>query len=110
MASFNCFPLAFFMALSFSSINFGLAAGRLQQRPPLSPLPNVPAAIGLPPLPFIPTLPQPSLPSALPPLPTMLQPTLPTAPKVTLPPLPSIRTMPQPTLPTAQKSLCHHCL
>ncbi|XVE66568.1 hypothetical protein DITRI_Ditri08aG0089000 [Diplodiscus trichospermus] len=88
MASFNSFILAFFVVLSFSSINDGPAARHLLQLPPL------PRAT-LPPLPSLPNLPQPTIPTlpttppslpkpgALPSLPTM--PTLPT-----LPPLPSM--------------------
>lgn len=86
MASFNCFVLALFMALSFSSVNVGLAARHLLQLPTLPPLPSIPNL----PQPTMPTLPQPSLPNpvALPPLPTI----------PTLPPLPSLPSIP--TLPT----------
>ncbi|PPR84257.1 hypothetical protein GOBAR_AA36454 [Gossypium barbadense] len=97
MASFNCFALAFFVALSFSSIDVGLAARQLQQLPPMPTLPTT----TLPPLPSIPNLPQPSIPpfprlGALPPLPTM--PALPT-----LPPLPSMPSIP--TIPTTIRSI-----
>ncbi|XP_022762149.1 RNA-binding protein 12-like [Durio zibethinus] len=113
MASFNCFILAFFMALSFSSINAGLAARHLLQLPPLPPMPTLPGAT-LPPLPSIPNLPQPTIPtlpqpslpkpSTLPPLPSLpTLPTIPTGPKVTLPPLPSLPSIP--TMPTTIPSI-----
>ncbi|TYJ00301.1 hypothetical protein E1A91_A13G078400v1 [Gossypium mustelinum] len=83
MASFNYFALAFLMALSFASIDVGVAARHLLQQPQTQSLPSFP------------NLPMPSRssfpwPGALPPLPT----TLPTG----LPPLPSIPSVP--TIPT----------
>ncbi|KAJ9159182.1 hypothetical protein P3X46_024704 [Hevea brasiliensis] len=92
MASFNCFILAFFVALSFSSMDAGLAARHLLQFPPLPSVPNLPKP-ALPPMPAIPTLPQPTLP----PIPSL--PTIPTVPKVNLPPLPSIPSIPT-TIPS----------
>ncbi|TYH37102.1 hypothetical protein ES332_D12G017600v1 [Gossypium tomentosum] len=68
MASFNCFVLALFMALSFSSVNVGLAAPNM----PTLPQPSIANPVALPPLPTIPTLPPlPSLPS-IPTLPTTI--------------------------------------
>ncbi|XVF68252.1 hypothetical protein PTKIN_Ptkin10aG0190400 [Pterospermum kingtungense] len=64
MASFNCFMFSIFKALTFSSLNVGLAARRLQQLPPLPTIPNLPRT-GLP---SIPTLPMPTIPN----LPTTL--------------------------------------
>ncbi|KAK8486991.1 hypothetical protein V6N11_010209 [Hibiscus sabdariffa] len=88
MASFNCFILALFAALMFSSIDVDLAARRLQQLPPLS-------KTGLPSL-SQPTIPTVLKPGSLPPLPSILN--LPSAPKVTLPPLPNFPLIP--TIPT----------
>ncbi|KAG8645854.1 protein PELPK1 [Manihot esculenta] len=96
MASFNCFILAFFFALSFSSMDVGFAARYLLQAPPLPSVPNLPKP-ALPPMPAVPTLPQPTLP----PLPSL--PTIPTVPKVTFPPLPSIPSIP--TIPTTIPSI-----
>ncbi|KAK9008323.1 hypothetical protein V6N11_075221 [Hibiscus sabdariffa] len=83
MASVNCFILALFAALMFSSIDADLAARRLQQLPLLPKL-------GLPPLaqPTIPTVLKPGL---LPRLPS--NPNLSSAPKVTLPSFPLIPTI-----------------
>nr|KJB84370.1 hypothetical protein B456_N021600 [Gossypium raimondii] len=96
MSSFNCLALAFLIALSFASIDVGLAARHLLQQPQPQSLPSFP------------NLPTPSRqsfpwPGALPPLPT----TLPTG----LPPLPSIPSVP--TIPTAFPlflSFLHHLL
>ncbi|KAK6946729.1 hypothetical protein RJ641_000202 [Dillenia turbinata] len=122
MAKFNCFILALSIALSFSSLDQGLAARRLLDTAPTAApsLPTIPALPKqtLPPLPAIPTLPtlpttQPTLPTptTLPPLPSLpTVPTLPTIPTTqptlpnptTLPPLPSIPTVP--TIPTMPKT------
>ncbi|KAK9004310.1 hypothetical protein V6N11_002112 [Hibiscus sabdariffa] len=83
MASFNCFILALFAALVFSSIDVYLAARRLQQ---LLLLPK----IGLPPLPQ-PTIPTVLKPDSLPRLPSI--PNLSSVPKVTLPSFPLIPTI-----------------
>ncbi|KAK9043406.1 hypothetical protein V6N11_071751 [Hibiscus sabdariffa] len=83
MASFNCFILALFAALVFSSIDVDLAARHLQQLPLLP-------KIGLPPLPQ-PTIPTVLKPSSLPRLPSI--PNLSSAPKVTLPSFPLIPTI-----------------
>ncbi|KAI9379119.1 hypothetical protein POPTR_017G047000v4 [Populus trichocarpa] len=107
MASFSCFILALFIALSISG---GEAARQLLQLPPLPSVPNFPKPT-LPPMPSIPTLPQPTLPTAqpslpkptLPPLPSL--PTMPSLPKVTLPPLPSMPSMPTIPIPTAIPSI-----
>ncbi|MFQ6656776.1 hypothetical protein Gotur_026732, partial [Gossypium turneri] len=42
MASFNCFALAFLMALSFASIDVGVAARHLLQQPQTQSLPSFP--------------------------------------------------------------------
>ncbi|KAK9028913.1 hypothetical protein V6N11_026048 [Hibiscus sabdariffa] len=83
MTSLNCFILALFAALMFSSIGIDLAARRLQQLPPLS-------KIGLPPLPH-PTIPTVLKPGSLPQFPSILN--LSSAPKVTLPSFPLIPTI-----------------
>ncbi|KAK9033759.1 hypothetical protein V6N11_049943 [Hibiscus sabdariffa] len=83
MTSFNCFILALFAALIFSSIVVDLVARRLQQLPPLS-------KIGLPPL-HQPTIPTVLKPGSLPQLPSI--PNLSSAPKVTLPSFPLIPTI-----------------
>ncbi|KAK9010876.1 hypothetical protein V6N11_043743 [Hibiscus sabdariffa] len=72
MASFNCFILALFAALMFSSIDVDLTARPLQQLPLLP-------KIGLPPLPQ-PTIPTVLTPGSLPRLPSI--PNLSSAPKV----------------------------
>ncbi|GAV66262.1 hypothetical protein CFOL_v3_09772 [Cephalotus follicularis] len=89
----NLIILAFFIALSISSIHVCQAARHLLQ---VQPLPT------LPPLPFyMPTLPQPTLPTTQPSLP---MPTLPTLPKFAFPPLPI--TIPSiPTIPTTIPSI-----
>ncbi|KAK8483598.1 hypothetical protein V6N11_068231 [Hibiscus sabdariffa] len=83
MTSFNCFILALFATLMFSSIDVDLAARRLQQ---LLPLPK----LGLLPLPQ-PTIPTVLKPGSLPQLPSI--PNLSSAPKVTLPSFPLIPTI-----------------
>ncbi|KAG4165283.1 hypothetical protein ERO13_A13G069700v2 [Gossypium hirsutum] len=94
MASFNCFALAFLMALSFASIHVGVAARHLLQQP------QTPSLLKktFPPLPSFPkpSFPKPSIPSfprrgVLPPLPSRF----PSGPKAILPPLPSIPSLPQ---------------
>ncbi|KAK9000576.1 hypothetical protein V6N11_081067 [Hibiscus sabdariffa] len=80
MTSFNCFILALFATLMFSSIDVDLAARRFQQLPLLP-------KIGLPPLPQ-PTIPTVLKPGSLPRLPSI--PSLSSAPKVTLPSFPLI--------------------
>ncbi|TYH33456.1 hypothetical protein ES332_D13G061200v1 [Gossypium tomentosum] len=110
MASFNCFALAFLMALSFASIDVGVAARHLLQQPQtpsllkktFPPLPSFPKPSF--PRPSIPSFPKPSIPSfprpgVLPPLPSRL----PSRPKATLAPLPSIPSVPQ--IPTAIPSI-----
>ncbi|KAK5770434.1 hypothetical protein PVK06_046584 [Gossypium arboreum] len=107
MASFNCFALAFLMALSFASIHVGVAARHLLQQPQtpsllkktFPPLPSFPKpSFPRPsfPKPSIPSFPKPSIPSfprrgVLPPLPSRF----PSGPKAILPPLPSIPSLPQ---------------
>ncbi|KAJ1396528.1 RNA-binding protein 12 [Sesbania bispinosa] len=81
MASHNCFILAFFIAISLSSMDIGLAARHLMQTAP--------------------TLPQPQ--GNFPPLPTIPIPSLPTIPQVTLPPLPAISSLPN--IPTNMPSI-----
>ncbi|KAK9028914.1 hypothetical protein V6N11_026049 [Hibiscus sabdariffa] len=93
MTFFNCFILALFAALIFSSIDVDLAARRLQQLPPLP-------KTGLPPLPQ-PTIPIVLKSGSLPLLPSILN--LPSAPKVTLPPLPSFPLIP--TIPITIPSI-----
>ncbi|GLT94395.1 hypothetical protein SLE2022_121370 [Rubroshorea leprosula] len=96
MASFNTFILTFFMALTFSSMEVGLATRHLQQllrQPQLSTLPTLPNE--LPPLPSVPILPQPTIQSSDLPLPSLPDPSslpLPSLPNrgSVLPPLPSI--------------------
>ncbi|KAK8317014.1 hypothetical protein V6Z12_A13G081300 [Gossypium hirsutum] len=88
MASFNCFALAFLMALSFASIDVGVAARHLLQQPQTQSLPSFPNL----PTPSRPSFPWPG---ALPPLPT-------TFPRG-LPPLPSIPSVP--TTPTTVPSI-----
>ncbi|KAK9046726.1 hypothetical protein V6N11_052604 [Hibiscus sabdariffa] len=83
MTSFNCFTLALFAALMFSSIDVDLVTHRLQQLPPLP-------KIGLPPLPQ-PTIPTVLKLGSLPQLHTI--PNLSSAPKVTLPSFPLIPTI-----------------
>ncbi|PPD95962.1 hypothetical protein GOBAR_DD07026 [Gossypium barbadense] len=79
MASFNCLALAFLIALSFASIDVGVAARHLLQQPqPQS-------------LPYFSNLPTPSRqsfpwPGALPPLPTTLPTGLPPSAKHSLSP------------------------
>ncbi|KAK9044180.1 hypothetical protein V6N11_072496 [Hibiscus sabdariffa] len=92
MASFNCFLVAFCMALSFSSINVSRAARHLQQLPQLPPMPTLPTTT-LPPMPTIPAFPKPGV---LPPLPSLpsLPTNLPNIPRATLPPLRSMPTIP----------------
>ncbi|KAK8496158.1 hypothetical protein V6N11_028190 [Hibiscus sabdariffa] len=80
MTSFNCFILALFVALMFSSIDVNLAARRLQQLPLLP-------KIGLPPFPQ-PTIPTVLKHGSLPRLPSI--PNLSSAPKVTLPSFPLV--------------------
>ncbi|KAG4110485.1 hypothetical protein ERO13_D13G051832v2 [Gossypium hirsutum] len=63
MASFNCFALAFLIALSFAGIDVGVAARHLLQQPRTQSLPSFP---NLP----TPSRPSFSWPGALPPLPT----------------------------------------
>ncbi|KAG4960631.1 hypothetical protein AAZX31_13G240700 [Glycine max] len=95
MASNSCFILAFFIAISFSCMDFGLAARHLMQT---STAPNLPLPKPtLPPLPSLPTLPQ----GNVPPLPTIPSlPTIPTVPQVTLPPLAATLLPNFPTVPT----------
>ncbi|MFQ6649391.1 hypothetical protein Gotur_023435, partial [Gossypium turneri] len=72
MAFFNCFALALLMALSFASIDVGVATRHLLQQPQtqsLSSFPNLPT----------PSRPSFPWPGALPPLPTTLPTGLPIA-------------------------------
>ncbi|TYH33453.1 hypothetical protein ES332_D13G060900v1 [Gossypium tomentosum] len=126
MASFNCFALAFLMALSFASIDpqtQSLPSSpnlRTPSRPsfPLpGALPPLPTTLprGLPPLPSIPSVPTipieiPSISFSFPPLPSVSNlpnpgalPPLPTTLARRLPPLPSIPSVP--TIPTAVPSI-----
>ncbi|TYG36375.1 hypothetical protein ES288_D13G060200v1 [Gossypium darwinii] len=104
MAFFNCFALALLMALSFASIDVGVATRHLLQQPQtqsLSSFPNLPT----------PSRPSFPWPGALPPLPTTLPtglPLLPNFPSVPIirttippipfssPPLPSFPNLPNP--------------
>ncbi|KAK9008884.1 hypothetical protein V6N11_080361 [Hibiscus sabdariffa] len=99
MASFNCFILALFATLIFSSIDVDLAARRLQQLPLLP-------KIGLPPLPQ-PIIPTVLKPGSLPRLPSI--PNLSSAPKVTLPSFPLISRF-QPPFPLFLSSFHHRQL
>ncbi|KAJ1387006.1 RNA-binding protein 12-like [Sesbania bispinosa] len=91
MASYSYIILAFYIVVSFSSMNIGIEARHLLQ--------TTPSGTSLP----KPTLPQGSVPT----LPTL--PSLPTIPTVTLPPLPVTNSLPNfpsiPTIPTTFPSI-----
>ncbi|TKY59462.1 IgA FC receptor [Spatholobus suberectus] len=94
MASHSCIILAFFIAVSFASMDMALASRHLLQTtlPPLPTVPTLPQG-NVPPLPTAPSLPLPSIPN-IPTIPTLPQVTLPPLPTTSLPNLPSIPTIP----------------